>query len=249
MSETIARNARPVPILTYHQIAPKPLKGTPFRSLCVAPQDFARQMSLLALLGYQGLSMGALLPYLRGEKVGKVVGITFDDGYLNNLQHALPVLERHTFSATCYVVSGLLGETNVWDAEKGIPQVPLMDVEQLRQWVAGGQEVGAHTRGHACLPLLDPASCEDEVRGCKADLEQLLSVPIDHFCYPYGDYTPAHTKQVADAGYLSATTTQRGRVQAGDDLLQLHRVTVARRTTALGLWIKVATAYEDRRAR
>ena len=38
-----------------------------------------------------------------------VVGITLDDGYLNNLTHAAPLLERHGFSATCYVVSQLIG--------------------------------------------------------------------------------------------------------------------------------------------
>jgi peptidoglycan/xylan/chitin deacetylase (PgdA/CDA1 family) len=84
-------NRQPIPILVYHQIAGAPPKGSPFRGLYVAPAAFARQMAWLKLLGYKGLSMGALQPYLRGELSGKVVGITFDDGYRNNLTHALPV--------------------------------------------------------------------------------------------------------------------------------------------------------------
>ena len=98
-------NDQPIPILVYHQIDVAPSKGAAFRSLYVAPTAFARQMRLLKLLGYQGLSLSALMPYLRGERRGKVCGITFDDGYLNNLNHALPVLEAHGFSSTCYVVS------------------------------------------------------------------------------------------------------------------------------------------------
>ncbi|NCX06152.1 MAG: polysaccharide deacetylase family protein, partial [Actinobacteria bacterium] len=76
-------NSSPIPILMYHQIEVAPAKGAPLRGLVVAPTSFARQMHLLKLLGYQGLSMTDLLPYLRGERVGKVVGITFDDGFLN----------------------------------------------------------------------------------------------------------------------------------------------------------------------
>ncbi len=242
------RNRRPIAILTYHQIAPAPPKGTPYRSLVVAPKDFARHMQILHRLGYQGLSMSALMPYLRGEKEGKVFGITFDDGYLNNLEHALPVLQRLGFSSTCYVVSQRMGQTNVWDAEKGIPQVPLMNGAQLQQWIAGGQEAGAHTRHHVHLPAMHAAQCEDEIRGCRAELEQLLGVPVQHFCYPYGEYTPTHIQQLQQSGYLSATTTQPGRAYAASSWWELRRVSVVRRTSRWGLLLKVLTGFKDRQA-
>ena len=92
---------RPIPILTYHQIAQAPELGAPMRSLYVSPFAFALQMHTLSLLGYQGLSMTALMPYIRREKTGKVVGITFDDGYLNNLENAARVLKKFNFSSTC----------------------------------------------------------------------------------------------------------------------------------------------------
>ena len=129
----------PIPILTYHQVDAAPAEGTPYRSLVVSPGTFAKQMGLLKALGYRGLSMTAPEPYLRGEKSGKVVGITLDDGYVNNLEHALPVLQHCGFSATCYVVSSQLGGLNFWDRAKGVPPQPLMDAAQLRAWIAGGQ--------------------------------------------------------------------------------------------------------------
>ncbi len=49
--------------------------------------------------------MSAAMPYLRGERSGKVMVVTLDDGYLDNLQAALPVLQAHGFSATCYLVT------------------------------------------------------------------------------------------------------------------------------------------------
>lgn len=236
-----------LPILTYHQIDTAPAKGSAFRSLYVSPAAFGRQMRLLRWLGYRGLSMSALMPYLRGERTGKVVGITFDDGYLNNLTHALPVLQRHGFSSTCYAVSQKLGQTNVWDRDNGVAQTPLMTAQQLRQWVDGGQEIGAHTRNHIRLTEVDNATCEREIALCKTELEALTQAPVRHFCYPYGDFTPEQVLLVRAAGFDSATTTQRSRCHAQEDVMQLPRVPVLRSTSLPILWLKVATAYEDRR--
>ena len=101
---------KPIPILMYHNIDHAPQKKS--RGLYVRPGQFARQMAVLKAAGFRGLSMSELMPYLRGEQQGKVCGITFDDGYLDNLENAMPVLQQHNFSATCYVVSQRMGEYN-----------------------------------------------------------------------------------------------------------------------------------------
>ena len=243
---TPASTQRPIPILVYHQISEAPPKGAPFRSLYVSPSAFSRQMALLKLLGYQGLSMSALLPYLRGEKNGKVVGITFDDGYRNNLTHALPVLQRRGFSSTCYAVSGLLGKTNEWDQGIGIAQVPLMTADELRLWVAGGQEVGSHTQSHVRLLQSDDPTALAEMTGDRAALEGLLATPVRHFCYPFGEYASQHLAMARQAGFQTVTTTQRGRSSAKNDLMELPRVPVVRSTSLPVFWLKIATAYEDR---
>jgi peptidoglycan/xylan/chitin deacetylase (PgdA/CDA1 family) len=242
----LSANATPIPILVYHQIDAAPPKGAPFRSLYVSPAAFARQMRLLSLLGYQGMSMSGLMPYLRGEKQGKVVGITFDDGFLNNLTHALPVLQRNGFSSTCYAVSQRLGQTNVWDQAQGVAQTPLMTAAQLRQWVAGGQEVGAHTRHHVNLTACGDTDALEEILLSKTELSTLSGKTVEHFCYPYGGLTPTHTEMVRSSAYASATTTVRGRAKAGLDLMLLPRVPVVRSTTLPVFWVKLATRYEDR---
>lgn len=204
-------------------------------------------MRLLKVLGYQGLSMSALLPYLTGKKQGKVVGITFDDGYLNNLTHALPVLQRHGFSSTCYCVSQRLGQTNLWDQVQGILQAPLMSADQLRHWVTGGQEVGAHTRHHVNLTECDQALALTEMARSKEELEMAVQQPVVHFCYPYGVYHSEHVAMAQQTGFASVTTTERGRCHVGADLWQLPRVPVLRSTTLPVFWLKVASRYEDRR--
>ena len=126
-----ASNAMPIPILMYHQIDIPPVRGTPLRGLTVAPKSFEWQMKLLRYLGYRGLSMRDLEPFLSGARVGKVVGITFDDGYQNNVEYALPVLQKNRFTATCYGVSSMIGATNVWDAGKVEPK-RLMTLENWK---------------------------------------------------------------------------------------------------------------------
>ena len=232
-------------ILTYHQIDVAPPPPAAFRSLYVAPASFARQMRWLHNLGYRGLSMRDLMPYLRGEKVGKVVGLTFDDGYCNNLQHALPVLQELGFTATCYVMSQLLGQTNVWDIENGVKQADLMTAAQIRQWAQAGMEIGAHTQTHCKLPHMPDDDAMRQISACKADLAELLGEPVAHFCYPYGIYEARHTAMAKSAGYQSATTTRRGKVQPGADLFQLRRIPVVRSTYLPQFLLKLLSEYEN----
>jgi peptidoglycan/xylan/chitin deacetylase (PgdA/CDA1 family) len=202
-------------------------------------------MRILKTLGYRGVSMTDLMPYLRGEKTGKVVGITFDDGYQNNLIHALPVLQQMGFTATCYGVSQQMGGSNVWDHDQ-VAAKPLMTPAEWRQWHVAGMGVGSHTRHHVRLNDTADDVALIEIGQSRQELEQMLGAPVQHFCYPYGLFSPRHVEWVAQAGYESATTTQRGRANAGDDVFQLKRIMVARATHPLQFLLKTMTGYEDR---
>ena len=234
-----------IPILTYHHTEQAPPKGFPMRSLWVTPSSFWAQMRWLSRLGYRGLAMSELMPYLRGEKKGKVVGITLDDGYQSNVSHALPILKQHGFSATCYVVSGRLGQHNEWDAALGMAKAALMSGEEMRAWVDAGMEVGSHTCSHADLNQLSLAEARHELLQSKNDLEKLLQKPVTQFCYPYGHFSPEHEALVSQAGYEAATTTHRGRACATDRMTALPRVPVVRSTYAVQFLLKVLTHYED----
>ena len=240
-----------IPILMYHQVDEAPAKGSPMRGLVVTPAGFSRQMAALNALGYQGKSMGDLLPYLNGQRGGKVFGITFDDGYQNNLRYALPILKKYGFTSTCYVVANLVGQSNSWDLPRGVKQVPLMDAKELQAWVDAGQEVGSHTLNHANLAELTAAEQAVEIEQSKVKLEALVSQKggVRHFCYPYGGLNKTAVEYVKAAGYLTATTTVRGRAVAGpSDALLLPRVLVSRTTTWMQLLLKCLSRYEDKRA-
>jgi peptidoglycan/xylan/chitin deacetylase (PgdA/CDA1 family) len=236
-----------IPILMYHQVDTPEPKGTNLRGLTVSPASFASQMALLKLYGYRGLSMCELEPYLSGQKVGKVVGITFDDGYKNNLVNALPVLQKHGFSATCYGVSTQINGTNVWDKNIGIRQKPLMSKEDWSEWHRSGMEIGSHGRTHGDLNAISHAQAFDEIALSKSELEQEFQGPVRHFCYPYGRYSEVHLAMVKEAGYATATTTHRGRVHEGHNPFALNRIMIARACNWLQFSMKILTSYEDKR--
>lgn len=236
--------AQAIPILMYHNIAQPPRELRSHRSLYVRPSCFARQMWLLRQLGYQGLSMKDAMPYLRGEQRGRVAVITLDDGYRDNLRHALPILQANGFSATCYVVSDAVGRFNTWDAAKLRVHKPLMTVSQLRSWHEAGMEIGAHTRRHPHLTRCNDAELEDEVLGGRMALEAHLGTAVTQFCYPYGDFDDRVAASVQAAGFTAATTTQRARARSGGDAWRLPRVPVSYRHLLPSFALRVLTDYE-----
>lgn len=235
-----------VPILMYHNIGTPP-PGVRLRKLYVRTGAFARQMALLRLMGYRGLSMREAMPYLRGQLKGKVVAITFDDGYEDTVSHALPVLKYFGHTATCYVVSQRIGLHNLWDAEQIGATKPLMSEQQLRQWHAVGMEVGAHSQTHPRLIECSDTDLLKEVAYSKINLEALLQYPVTQFCYPYGAFDNRVGNAVKAAGYDAATTTRRGRAAVDSDAFALPRVMVAGHHLLPVLASQILTSYEDRR--
>jgi peptidoglycan/xylan/chitin deacetylase (PgdA/CDA1 family) len=142
----------------------------------------------LALRGYQGICP---VDWLRRRLEGtplpdKPVLFTFDDGYADLAEFALPVLRRYGFGAAVYIVTGQLGGTNAWDEARGSGTHRLMTAEQIRHWASQGIEFGAHGRTHADLTTLLPAELEEEIAGSKSELEKLVGVPVVSFAYPFG---------------------------------------------------------------
>ncbi|MDP2804609.1 MAG: polysaccharide deacetylase family protein [Gallionellaceae bacterium] len=235
-----------IPILMYHNIGVPP-EGAKLRNLYVRKSAFARQMWMLRMLGYQGLSMSAAMPYLRGEKQGRVAVITFDDGYVDTLEDALPILQKNNFSATCYFISNKIGQYNQWDAGKLNVRKALMSEGQILKWHGAGMEVGAHSRTHPRLTGCTDDELKNEIAGSKTDLEKLIGQPVTQFCYPYGDLDERVVSATREVGYDAATTVQRGRARTGDNPMLFRRVLVSGSTLPHLFLLKLFGNYEDKR--
>ncbi|MFO0809730.1 MAG: polysaccharide deacetylase family protein [Gemmataceae bacterium] len=172
-----------VSILTYHSIDDS---GS---VISVPPATFRRQMTALARRGYSGVTLSHLLDVWDGkaDATNRVVAVTFDDGFANLSDHALPVLAELGFGATIFAVQAYAGRHNDWPSQPpGVPRLPLLTAARLRDCVAAGMEVGHHTATHPPLDALGPAEVRAELVNAKHALEDALGGPVRTFAYPYG---------------------------------------------------------------
>ena len=216
------------PVLTYHQLGPAP-RGVRLKGLFVNARLFDRQLAELRAAGFSSGSLGECAGRLRP---GRVV-LTFDDGFASVLRHGLEPLARHRFHAVQFLVADLLGKSNAWDQVHGEVSSPLMDVAQIREWLAAGHEIGSHTLTHPQLTRLSPAAAREEIAASKKKLEDVFGRAIEHFCYPYGDWNPAVRDLVIAAGYRTACTTDHGVNTAAVLPFELRRITARYRSRSL----------------
>lgn len=238
----------PLPILCYHNVAEAP-KEAPFKLLYVSPEKFERQLWTLDRLGLRGVSTSEGTTRLHNGTSRGCVVLTFDDGYVDTLTTAAPLMKQYGFTATCYVVSGAVGTYNRWDADYVCERKPLMGREQLDQWLAAGMEVGSHSLSHPRLHELPPEVAQHEIAQSRTALRNLLGVPIEHFAYPFGAFSADILTCVRRAGYSSAVTVLPGIARASDDRLRLPRILV---NGEHGLWrflLHLAGPYERLRRR
>lgn len=181
-------------ILMYHAVGH--VGRDPFR-LCVSPARFAAQMDWMARRGLRGVGVGTLLEARARGTADHLVGITFDDGYADVIGHALPVLGRHGFTATMFVLPGRLGGINDWDDD--LPW-PLLSAAGVRELVAAGMEIGSHTSTHARLAGASPAALS-QIADSRAALQDLTGQRVGGFAYPYGSVDHSARAAVREAGY------------------------------------------------
>jgi peptidoglycan/xylan/chitin deacetylase (PgdA/CDA1 family) len=177
-----------LPVLMYHHVGPS-IPHT-YAELTVLPKQFERQIRWLARRGYVGIRPADWLEWRRSGKglPDKPVLVTFDDGYADLAEYALPVLRRYGFGAVVFIVTGLVGGTNAWDEARGSATHRLLTAEQIRYWAAQGIEFGAHSRTHADLTILSAEELAKEIVGGRDELADLLGSPVTSFAYPYGAY-------------------------------------------------------------
>jgi peptidoglycan/xylan/chitin deacetylase (PgdA/CDA1 family) len=190
------------PVLMYHSISPS-TQPDPHR-VRVHPALLDRHLRLLSRLGLRGVGLAELLAAQERGTAQGLVGLTFDDGYTDFLEHAVPVLARHGMTGTLYVVAGLLGGTNEWDDG---PRLPLLDADGVRAVAAAGHEVGSHTLTHTRLAGAGAASLHRELAGSRQVLEDVLQRDVPGFCYPWGVFDAGAAEAARTAGYDHACVT------------------------------------------
>jgi len=218
-------------ILMYHMVRDH-IDGAKFNKLRVKPTEFEKQIAWMKSEGFHFVTMHELQENW-GQHPAKTVAITFDDGYLDNLENAYPVLEKYQAKATIYVVVDR--HDRDWSTYKKahhnsgeLMREPKLDDAQVKQLADSGLiEIGSHTLTHANLNELDDADCLRELVDAKQQLEQLIAQPVTSFAYPFGIYSDRDVKLARQAGYSNAVTTVEGIDGLQPDFMQLQRIKIS----------------------
>lgn len=218
-------------VLMYHMVR-EHIDGAKFNKLRVTPKAFEEQIAWMKKQGFHFVTMRELQQNW-GKHPEKTVAITFDDGYLDNLEYAFPVLKKYQAKATIYVVVDR--HERDWSTYKKahhnsgeLAREPKLNDEQVRFLADSGLiEIGSHTMTHANLDKLNEEQALAELVESKRQLEQLTQQPVTSFAYPFGIYSQRDVDLAKQAGYHNAVTTKEGVDAAQPDFMQLQRIKIS----------------------
>jgi len=176
------------PILLYHHIT----DITPANRYYVSPANFKVQMQALKDWGFTTITPAYLRQVLvnGGDLPSRPVVITFDDGDLDVYQNAFPIMQEDGFIGAFYIVSTRLGASGY------------VGVEQLKEMVVGGWEIGSHTKNHYDLTV-NHNIVRDEMLQSRLDIEDALSVTVTSIAYPYGLVDVYIATKAQEYGYFT----------------------------------------------
>jgi peptidoglycan/xylan/chitin deacetylase (PgdA/CDA1 family) len=195
-------------VLGYHGVADCRRRDD-LSLLQVSPARFRKQIEALLSSGFSFLTMAELARRADGcAPAPGLAAITFDDGLRNNHAVALPILREYGIPATVYVTIGFIGGVSPWIGARG--DGAMMREPELRELVAAGWELGAHTMTHPDLSTLDYEACRREIEQSRDELARIAGAPVETFAYPFGRYSPAALAAARDAGLRAAVTTGSG---------------------------------------
>jgi peptidoglycan/xylan/chitin deacetylase (PgdA/CDA1 family) len=207
-----------IPVLLYHSVSDNPSQRD--WAYSVSRACFAAHADAVRASGRVPVRMSELAAGLRSERPlpERPVAVTFDDGFADTYD-AVETLLRRGLSSTVYITTGAVGAHDRLSREA---------VAELARLPCVG--VGAHAVHHRYLDELEDHELAHEVRGSKAQLEDLIQATVSSFAYPHGAYNARVRQAVTMAGYQSAAAVKNALSHAGDDPFAIARWTVTRGT-------------------
>jgi peptidoglycan/xylan/chitin deacetylase (PgdA/CDA1 family) len=208
-------------VLVYHTISapPDPLPG----DIDISRERFARQLQWLA----RWRRVVRLDETLMNPK-GRLVAITFDDGFRDNLSVALPLLEKFQLPMTLFVAAGFVGREGY------------LSEDDLRE-IAGHPlvTIGAHGLSHTHFTRLPKDEARLELIDSRRLLAGITGKSVDLMAWPYGECDPELEELSRECGYRAAWSVWKG----NNTTHSLWRVPLGRRDNLMRFVAKVSGAY------
>ncbi len=215
-------------ILLYHRVT------TPVNdplNLAVSPENFRDQLKHIQER-FRVISLSELVGGLRKRSVERgTIVITFDDGFRDNLEEALPILEEFKFPASFFLTAGVISKRKRFS---WLPEAEVLRPEEVKTLAKSKLvTVGAHSLSHPRLSELSLNDQEKEISESKEILEQLAGKAIDAFAYPYGrrsDFTEKTVEILRETGFSTGLTTTKAAVVGRTNPYRLPRYTITNMT-------------------
>jgi peptidoglycan/xylan/chitin deacetylase (PgdA/CDA1 family) len=224
-------------ILAYHRVS------TDRDPQAVTPTMFRKQMEAL-LRQARPIHLDEALGVLENRPTGRYVCLTFDDGYHDVLDHAIPVLRDLQIPATFFVSSEIADGTARYYWYEEPPQAlswsELCEMNEDELFT-----IGAHTRTHPALPNLPDDAAWEEIAGSKLDIEQRTGSAVKTFAYPAGLYGEREVGMVRKAGYSIGVTIEPGLNAPGHRAQTFHRSTIDHRDNLRMFEAKLTGLLDD----
>jgi peptidoglycan/xylan/chitin deacetylase (PgdA/CDA1 family) len=203
-------------IITYHSLDGS---GSP---ISVPPCSFRKHVDWLASGRVRVVSVRELIAL--NDEID-AVALTFDDGFANIAEEAIPLLRDRGLPATLFVVTDRVGRDNRWRGRRdvGIPVLPLLDWDVLGRLRESGMTLGAHTRTHPNLLGLEPEAIQDELSFAADEMQRQLGERPEGLAYPYGAVNSL-VAGMAGRCYRWACTTEFRPLRSGQSPLLLPRL-------------------------
>ena len=227
-------------ILFYHRVS------NDRDELAVTPVAFAEQMDYLASKVYRVVDVLTAIDMLdSGKPLARTVALTFDDGFLDVAEHALPILSERGFQGTVFVSPAVTdGRTAFsWYSEQQPPLLNWDDIVELDR--DGTLRFEAHSLTHPNLPALDEGAAKEEIAGSKRELENRLGRVVRAFSYPSGLYGEREARLAAEAGYKIAVSCEPGVNDSSTNRFTLKRRQVDARDSLLDFRAKLGGGHDS----
>jgi len=217
-------------ILLYHRVAN--VNSDP-QLLCVSPTNFEQQIYCLKIK-YKFISLSELGHQIKTGRVERnTLVITFDDGYLDNLTDALPILTKYKVPATIFVTAGKIDDKKPFDWDNGTPVSDRGAALNQQELIALASspliEIGAHTMTHPHLSALSAQDQRLEIEQSKKKIQSILGKEVSAFAYPFGtqaDFTIETEEIVRSAGFKVACANFFGITTNSSDVFKLPRLLI-----------------------
>lgn len=178
------------------------------------------------------ISLSELLDRLESKRsISGCLVITFDDGYLDNFEIAAPILRRHHLPACFFIASDFIGTDKItaWDREWGIKS-EWMTWDNVRFLSSEGFEIGAHTKNHVDLGLVEGKDALEEIQGSRKALEEELNRKVDLFSFPFGrenQLSESNRALVKELNFRCSPSAYGGIVKGSSDPFRMRRQPVS----------------------